>query len=799
MIHFFADFVVQLRNLLRFGNPGILLLLIAAATPALPAVAQQPPSSEYLAAQTTAAVSWPHTTERDGAKVTVYQPQAVAWPERRSLTARTAVAIIRPGQTKPLFGTIELTLTTRIDDNAGVVYLSDPVLLATHFPSLETEQAGALETKIRSAISQIDTKQVPLASVLLSLKQLPVTSVAVSNDPPLIFYADRLASLVVFDGEPVLAPTGAPGLSFAVNTNWDVFVAHDTWYLLNSGLWYSAPQSTGPYTPVSHLPAEFSALPKAASFSNVNQHVPAKPPTSKDPVPKIFVSTKPAAIIVSDGAPIFKPVAGTGLQRVINTPSILFFYPSSGQFYVQLSGRWFSSGGLSGPWQFATDKLPPDFSLISPNGPDAAVLASVPGTVAAQEALLRAQIPTTATLNRSAAKLTVVYSGPPHFIPLTGTSMQYAVNTNSYVLQIGAAYYACEGGAWFVAATPKGPWLLADSIPTVIRTIPPTSPLYTLTYVQVYAVTPVAVTYGFTAGYTLGYVSYGVLVYGTGYYYAPVIIAGPVPIFYPYPYTYACAVWYNPASGAWARGGTIYGPYGGVATGGRYYNPNTGAWARGGAVYGPNGGAGAWSAYNPSTGSYAHGSASWSNGSGSANASYYNARTGVSGSTNQNANPYSRWGSSSFSGPNQAVNTQSAANVNGRAGSFNSSTGAKGTGYQNNVTGGTGGLVKTQNGDVYAGHDGNVYQHTDNGWSKYDNGSWNPVQPPSKNTTQAAAAKDDSSAQRGQREQRGARAGTMDRGNYQQLEQDRLGRQAGSGRWGAARSGGAGSSRSRQR
>jgi hypothetical protein len=777
---------------------SLFLLVAAGMAAALPAVAQQPPSPEYLAAQTVAAASWPHTTQRDGATVTVYQPQAIAWPERRTLTARTAVAIVRPGQTKPLLGTIELTLATRVDEAQGVVYLANPVLLATHFPSLETGQAGALEEKIRAAITQIDTKQVPLAAVLLSLKQLPVASVAVSNDPPIIFYADRLASLVVFDGEPVLTPTGAPGLSFAVNTNWDVFAAHDTWYLLNNGFWYSAPQSSGPYTPVAHLPAEFNALPKTANFRNVSQHVPARPPTPKDPVAKIFVSMKPAAIIVSDGAPSFRPVEGTGLQRVVNTPSILFFAPGSGLFYLQLSGRWFSAAGLNGPWQFATDKLPPDFALIPPNAPDAAVLASVPGTVAAQEALLRAQIPTTATINRSTAKLTVIYSGPPRFIPLTGTSMLYAVNTNSYVLQIGTAFYACEGGAWFVAATPTGPWLLADSIPAVIRSIPPTSPLYNVTYVQVYAVSPVAVTDGFTAGYTLGYVSYGVLVYGTGYYYPPVIIAGPVPIFYPYPYTYAGAVWYNPMSGAWARGGTIYGPYGGVATGGSYYNPTTGAWARGGAVYGPNGGAGAWSAYNPSTGSYAHGSASWSNGSGSANASYYNARTGVSGSTNQNENPYSRWGSSSFSGPNQTVNTQSGANANGRAGSFNSSTGAKGAGYQNSVTGGSGGAVKTQNGDVYAGHDGNVYQHSDSGWSKYDNGSWNPVQPPSKNTTQSPAANNKSpgSTQRGQGS---AGAGTMDRGNYQQLEQDRLGRQAGSGRWGGARGAGSGSSRSRQR
>jgi hypothetical protein len=355
------------------------------------------------------------------------------------------------------------------------------------------------------------------------------------------------------------------------------------------------------------------------------------------------------------------------------------------------------------------------------------------------------------------------------------------------VLKIGTGFYVCESGAWFVGATPNGPWLLADSVPRVIYTIPPSSPLYTVTYVQVYAVTPTAVTYGYTAGYTLAYVSYGVLVYGTGYYYPPIILPGPVPIYYPFPYTYAGAVWYNPSSGAWARGGTVYGPYGGAATGGSYYNPNTGAWAHGAAVYGPNGGAGAWSAYNPSTGSYAHGSSSWSNGSGSANASYYNARTGVSGSTVQNVNPYGRSGSSSFSGPNQTVNTKSGANANGRASGFDSSTGAQGAGYHDNATGGSGGVVKTQNGDVYAGHDGNVYQHTDSGWSKYSNGSWNPVQKPSGGGTSA-----DRNPAGASPASHGNSGGGMERGGYQQLDQDRLGRQAGSGRWGGNADGSAG-------
>jgi hypothetical protein len=769
----------------------------ATATPAPAAAATaplvpQPLPPDYLAAQGAAASAWPHTITRDGYSVTVYQPQAVEWPGRQKLTARTAIAVTPPGQgqQKPVLGTIELTLDTTTDAATGIVHLSSPTLLATHFPSLDTRQAQDLEAKLRTALSQMPIRDVPLTAILLSLNQMPVASVAVNNDPPVIFTADRPASLVVFDGDPVIVPVGQTGLSFAVNTNWDVFADQGTWYLLNNGVWFSAPRATGPYAPLTRLPAAFSNLPKDANYANVRKRIPASAPKAGYRPPQIFVSTKPAEIIVTDGAPNFKPVAGTGLQRVVNTPAVLFFDPAMGTFYVQLSGRWFSAHGLAGPWEYASDKLPPDFALISPDGPDGVVLAAVPGTVQAQETVLKAQIPTTATIKRSAAKLTVVYSGPPRFEAIPGTTILAAVNTNVQVLKIGAAYYACENAVWFTSSTPTGPWVLADSIPPVVRTIPPSSPYYNLIYVQVYAVTPATVTYGYTAGYTLGYVSGGVLVYGTGYYYPPVVIAGPVPIYYPYPYTYAGSVWYNSSTGAWARGGTVYGPYGGAMTHGTYYNPNTGAWAHGAAVYGPNGGAGAWSAYNPSTGSYAHGSASWSNGSGSANGSFYNARTGVSGSTNQSWTPYGRSGSSTFSGPNQTVDTRSGSNVNGRAGGFSSSTGAAGAGYHNNITGSSGGAVKTQNGDVYAGRDGNVYKRTDDGWSKYNNGSWNPVQPPSRNTTNTPSANNSLGSK--QTTQPGARGNRMDSGNYQQLEQDRLGRQGGAGGFGGFRHGAGG-------
>ena len=320
----------------------------------------------------------------------------------------------------------------------------------------------------------------------------------------------------------------------------------------------------------------------------------------------------PAAIIVTNGPPQWTSVAGTSLQYAANSDAALFRdQAQGGKLYYLVSGRWFSAATLAGPWSFATTSLPADFARIPPNGPRGFVLVSVPGTPQAQEALLETQIPQQATLDRSTAKMTVVYAGEPVFAPIPGTTLAYATNTSFVVVRESASYYSCYQGAWFVAGGPSGPWVLTETVPASIYAIPPSSPVYPCTYVRVYASTPTSITYGYTPGYTMSYVSAGVVVYGTGYYYPPYIYPAYMPIYYPYPYSYAGATYYNPATGAWAHGGAIYGPWGGAAKGGSYYNPTTGTYARGGEIYGPNGGAGAFSAYNPTTGSYAHGSATW--------------------------------------------------------------------------------------------------------------------------------------------------------------------------------------------
>jgi hypothetical protein len=713
------------------------LMAATGSAPATAAAAAAPAKSAASAAVSMS--TWPHTVFVDGGSAVIYQPQVISWPERRTLNTRVAMAVTPDGTKTPILGTMDVAFASVTEFATRSVLLTNPQLQATRFPAADTDQAARFEAKIRSALAALPPKHVPLDTLLLSLRDRGVEApnVTLNHEPPRIYYSSRPASLVVFDGAPVLAPVSGTTLSVAVNTNWSVFSdsASKAWYLLNSGAWLTAPEANGPWTVAGRLPPAFSGLP--ADFAEVKKQIPGRALAARD-APTVFVSTVPAEIIVTDGPPRFTAIPGTTLEYVANSPVAVFRDRTSKTLYYLVSGRWFSAPGFDGPWQFATNALPSDFARIPPDSPRASVLASVPGTVQAQEALIHAQIPQQATLKRDSATVNVIYAGEPNFEPIAGTSLAYAVNTSFDVVRAGESYYACYQGAWFVAPTPMGAWTLAPLVPEVIYAIPPSSPLYRCTYVKVYGVTPTTVTYGYTAGYTMGFISAGVVVYGTGYYYPPYLYPAPIPIYYPYPYSYAGATYYNPATGAWARGGAVYGPYYG-ARGGTAYNPTTGAWAQGGAVYGPYGGAGAFSAYNPTTGSYAHGSAVWGQGGASGNADWYNARTGVTGSTAQNSNAYGRWGSTTLSGASQTVNLQSQSNARGSAGSFSSTSGAEGAGVRG-AGGNSAGAVKTAGGDVYAGADGNVYKKTDSGWEKYGgSGSWAPVQTPSRDAASGTA------------------------------------------------------------
>ena len=86
--------------------------------------------------------------------------------------------------------------------------------------------------------------------------------------------------------------------------------------------------------------------------------------------------------------------------------------------------------------------------------------------------------------------------------PKPGTSLSRAINASVPVIQTApGAFYAVKAGIWFAAAQAAGPWSVATSVPAPIYAIPPTSPIFFVTFVRIYGSTPDVVFEGYTPGY----------------------------------------------------------------------------------------------------------------------------------------------------------------------------------------------------------------------------------------------------------------------------------------------------------
>ena len=170
------------------------------------------------------------------------------------------------------------------------------------------------------------------------------------------------------------------------------------------------------------------------------------------------MSYKPAELILLTGEPNYPAVPGTGLLWVSNTESDVFRMGKTGPVYYLVAGRWFSAPDFTGPWTFATPTLPADFKKIPLEHERSRVLASVPGTDQAAEAVLLAQIPQTARVNKKELKAPeVAYQGEPKFTPIETTTVQRAVNTDKDIFKVGDLYYMCYQGVWFMGKTADGP------------------------------------------------------------------------------------------------------------------------------------------------------------------------------------------------------------------------------------------------------------------------------------------------------------------------------------------------------
>ena len=659
---------------------------------------------------------WPREKSSNGNRLLVYQPQVDDWKNFQDLSWRMAVSLTPKGG-KEILGVVEMQGKTDVFNDAGVVVINNPEVTRTYFPSLDPATSEKMDQLFKAFVPPMITISLHRVIASLPMQQAPA-SVQLNNEPPKIFVGYRPSILLNVDGEPVLSEVPNTNLKFVVNTQWPLFFDSSTsaYYLAVGQQWLTGNRLDGQWSPARKLPADMSKVAQDKQWNALKKII---PPSAKagEVTPVVFYSDKPAEVILFDGQPAYAQIPDTQLQYAKNTNSVVFVYTPTQQFYYLTAGRWFSTNDLqNGPWSYATADLPPDFAKIPHSSPASAILASVPGTDEAKDAVLLAQVPTTMTIKPAEAqtKVKVEYAGEPKFEPIKGTSMAYATNTSDKVIKAGDVYYLCLQGVWFMSPNAQGPWTTCTSVPQEIYTIPATSPVYNVTYVTQTANPDGTVQSSYTAGYLGGFVlgaaTGAIVANGTGYWWPPYAYGAA---YYPYAATYGGAYYgaaqYNAATGAYGWKASAYGPYG-SATAGAGYNPYTGTYARGGTVSTPYGSRSAAQAYNPYTGTYAQ--------------------------TRQGSNPNAQWGSSYVSRGNQSATMGHYSGANGTVAGVSGSQGGKAA--ASSTAWGNSAAAKTASGNMYAGHDGNVYKNTGSGWEKYNNGSWNSVNKPQQPNWQGA-------------------------------------------------------------
>ncbi len=769
-------------------------------------------------------MEWPHVTFRNGLTNTVYQPQLQSW-DYTTLKAVSAVAVQPKGAAQPTFGTILFTAKTRVDRAARTVFLEHLEITQVLFPSAGAEAQTYLTTLrslVPTEVTSISLDRMEASLAILQARQR-AASQPLKNEPPAIIFSTRPAMAVPVDGPPVYRPVEKMDLERVLNTRALLLRDKSGRHFLHLFDGYvQAATLGGPWTAAEKVPGDVKKAEKQAVKTREvdllagqeNPQTKQKPSLKSSPVPDLYVTTVPTELIVIQGQPQWAPIPTTQLLFVSNTVSHVFKALADQKTYVLLSGRWFRSPSFDGPWEYVPGPaLPKDFAAIPDDSPKENVKASVPGTHQALEALIANGIPSTVKVDRARATMDPPpqYEGSPQLAPISGTPLHYAVNCPTPVIQVDAnTWYACQNAVWFVSTAPTGPWVAATSVPAVIYSIPPSSPMHYVVYVRVYRYDGTYVWVGTTPGYYGTVVCLdGTVVYGTGYVY-PAYVGTTVYVSYSVTYGYGCnpcwtpwvgwsfgfaagwaaandwywwcycppapywgPYWY-PCYGAYynAYGGiTAWGPYGWAGTTGYIYHEN-GPWtgvSRGAAGYN------AWTgnewatsygrAYNSTTGTrvvgqrgavenvytghYAYGG----------RGAFYNENTGAAG-----AGRKITWG-------NEETGKQGTA---GRATVYNPKTGE--ATHISGAKGEDAGYIKV-NDHVIAGKDGNYYRPD-------GEGGWEQITKPPKGGDTPGAGGSGTRQNLGAQQSQWSKAqpSTANRQNFQQLNNEYNARQMGAQR-----------------
>jgi hypothetical protein len=222
-----------------------------------------------------------------------------------------------------------------------------------------------------------DISKIPDQPNWADVKKAIPPSTSAGGTVPKVFYSNDPAEIITFKDKPVYAKIPHTQLSYATNTESNVFFqsGENQYYYLVSGRWFRAKSLEGPWTfATTDLPADFAQIPPNSVASRVLVSVPGTDEAND----AVLLAQIPNTVTVDrakaeaevevsyDGEPQFKPIESTSLSYASNTQDKVI--KVGDLYYLCFQAVWFMSTTPTGPWKTA-DSIPKEIYTIPTSSP----------------------------------------------------------------------------------------------------------------------------------------------------------------------------------------------------------------------------------------------------------------------------------------------------------------------------------------------------------------------------------------------------------------------------------------------
>ncbi len=189
--------------------------------------------------------------------------------------------------------------------------------------------------------------------------------------------------------------------------------------------------------------------------------------------PRIIFMPRPSVLVLIDGDPRMVALEQTSYMRVVNTPFLIVYDPSTKIHYLRGGTVWLTASDIKGPWKEA-ESVPDPIKALGEVKKEADKKDS--GTKKAEKALdLRPEV----IVSTEPAEL-IAADGEPEWSTISGTNLLYMSNTESnvFLYTTSQQYFALLSGRWFsTKSLTDGPWSYVEphALPADFAKIPPDS------------------------------------------------------------------------------------------------------------------------------------------------------------------------------------------------------------------------------------------------------------------------------------------------------------------------------------